>query len=223
MLFSGNRIKWMVETDKLVIEPFNQDQINPNSYNVRLHEKLLVYTDKVLDARKDNPTKEIIIPPAGLVLSPGELYLGRTVEYTETPNVVPMLEGRSSLARLGIQVHITAGFGDRGFKGHWTLEILAAKPVLIYPNMEIAQLSYQDVDQDGPIYRGKYNNSAGSEPEASKLHQDLHQIGGSPGDEAKAFGKNVTYCHIRVCDICREPLENGVCGCVRDQQIQDDQ
>lgn len=184
MILSGNTILHHVDKGKIVIEPFSPDQVNPNSYNVRLAPELKIYnvegevysTDeavRVLDARNDNPTVDLVIPPEGLMLMPGTLYLGRTVEYTETPFHVPMLEGRSSLARLGVCVHITAGFGDRGFKGHFTLEITTIHPVRIYPNMEVAQICYYDVDQGGPVYRGKYNNKPGSQPGASQIYKDF--------------------------------------------------
>src|SRR5690606_35047853 len=106
---------------KIFIEPFNERQLNPNSYNLRLHNQLLVYEDPVLDMKKPNKTSVLTIPESGLVLEPNRLYLGRTVEYTRTEGFVPMLEGRSSVGRLGLVVHVTAGFGDVGFAGYWTL------------------------------------------------------------------------------------------------------
>ena len=120
--------------------------------------------------------KEIADRTRGQIrLEPGNLYLGKTIEYTESPIHVPMLEGRSSLARLGLWVHVTAGFGDKGFKGHWTLEIACIHPTRIYPGMEIAQLSWYDIDQDGLSYQdtGKYNNRRGSSPGASQSHKDF--------------------------------------------------
>nr|WP_319586223.1 hypothetical protein [uncultured Desulfobulbus sp.] len=100
MILSGKEIKSKMGNE-IIIDPFNESQLNPNSYNLRLHEKLLVYEDAVLDMKKDHATEVIIIPEDGLILETGKLYLGRTVEYTETHNYVPMLEGRSSIGRLG--------------------------------------------------------------------------------------------------------------------------
>lgn len=180
MILSSHRISTHFSLGNIVIEPWNKDQLNPNSYNVRLAPELKVYNlaaidDAALDPKSDNPTQDLTIPENGLILEPGNLYLGKTIEYTESPIHVPMLEGRSSLARLGLWVHVTAGFGDKGFKGHWTLEIACIHPTRIYPGMEIAQLSWYDIDQDGLSYQdtGKYNNRRGSSPGASQAHKDF--------------------------------------------------
>ena len=94
MILSGKEIEKRIGKD-IVIEPFNKKQLNPNSYNLRLHNELLVYEDDILDMKKENKARKIIIPEEGLVLEPNKLYLGRTAEYTKTSNLVPMLEGRS--------------------------------------------------------------------------------------------------------------------------------
>lgn len=173
MILGNLSIKENIRNGNIVITPYNESQLNTNSYNVRLHNELLVYTDDVLDCKKENKTKTIIIGEEGFELHPNELYLGRTVEYTETYNCVPMLEGRSSIARLGIDVHITAGFGDRGFKGFWTLEIRCTKPVIIYPNIEIAQLYYVACKGCNGEYNGKYQNNSGIQ--ASRLYKDFEK------------------------------------------------
>ena len=144
MIISGLEIKNMLNKE-IFIEPFDDSRLNPNSYNLRLHNELLVYDSHVLDMKVKNETKTISIPPEGLVLEPGIVYLGRTVEYTKTLNHVPMLEGRSSIGRLGIYIHVTAGFGDVGFSGYWTLEISCIQPVRIYPNVEICQIFYHNL------------------------------------------------------------------------------
>ena len=164
-MLTGSEIKKRLGKD-IIIEPFNEEQLNPNSYNIRLHNELLVYeTDffvdggrrVLLDMKKENPTKKIIIPESGLELKPNRLYLGRTVEYTETYNLIPCIDGRSSIGRLGINVEISAGFGDIGFKGTWTLEIRCVEPVIIYPFIEIGQLYYQVPVGDIDIqYNGRY-------------------------------------------------------------------
>ena len=92
-------------------------------------------------------------------MNPGRLYLGRTVEYTETKGYVPMIEGRSSIGRLGMFIHVTAGFGDVGFCGYWTLEISCIQPVRIYPGIEICQIFYHEITGDVIEYNGKYQNS----------------------------------------------------------------
>ena len=108
MILSGKEILKNIGKD-IIIEPFNEKKINPNSYNLSLHNELLVYEDNLLDMKKPNETKKIIIPEDGLILEPGKLYLGRTNEFTKTEKFVPMLEGRSSTGRLGLFIHVTAG------------------------------------------------------------------------------------------------------------------
>jgi dCTP deaminase len=165
MILSGIEIEKYVKSGDIEITPFDKSQVNPNSYNLCLHEKMLVYADTLLDMKKPLNTKEIIIPEDGLVLQPGKLYLGRTFEYTATHKFVPMLEGRSSVGRLGIYVHITAGFGDIGFKGFWTLEIQCIQPVRIYPMVKICQIYYHTISEDYVIYKlGKYQNNQGIQP-----------------------------------------------------------
>ncbi len=171
MILSGPEIKRLLNQD-IVITPFEERFLNPNSYNLRLHEKLLVYSEMPLDMKKDNPATEITIPSEGMVLQPGTLYLGRTVEYTETRNLVPMLEGRSSIGRLGLFVHVTAGFGDVGFKGFWTLEMHCIHPVRIYPNVPICQVFYHKVEGDIVEYKsGKYQANKGIQ--TSRLFLDF--------------------------------------------------
>ena len=137
-----------------------------------MHNELLVYSNSILDMKSNNEVERLSLPSDGLVLEPNRLYLGRTVEHTETKNLVPMLEGRSSIGRLGLFVHVTAGFGDVGFRGFWTLEIFCVQPVKIYPNVEICQLYYHTIEGEFEKYSsGKYQNNKGIQP--SLLHKDF--------------------------------------------------
>lgn len=164
MILSGKEIKNRLGSD-IIIDPFNPKQINPNSYNLRLHNKLVIYDEDVLDFKKKHKTKNIIIPEQGLVLQPSNLYLGQTVEYTKTDNLIPMLEGRSSIGRLGLFIHITAGFGDVGFQGYWTLEMFCVQPIKIYPNIAICQIFYHTIKGDFTRYKSnKYQNNKGVQP-----------------------------------------------------------
>jgi dCTP deaminase len=117
MILSGEEIRKNLGK-QVVIDPFREAQLNPNSYNLTLHDELLTYEEVVLDMRQPNRTRRLTIPQEGMVLNPNQLYLGRTVERTETHDLVPMIEGRSSIGRLGLFVHVTAGFGDVGFCGY---------------------------------------------------------------------------------------------------------
>lgn len=171
MILSGKEIKNKIGKE-IKIEPYNEKQLNPNSYNLRLHNELLVYDEEILDMKKPNKVKRIIIPEEGLVLESGKLYLGRTLEYTETDKYVPMLEGRSSIGRLGLFIHVTAGFGDVGFKGYWTLEIFCVQPIRIYSGVELCQIYYHSVEGDYDKYTsGKYQNNEGVQP--SLLYKDF--------------------------------------------------
>jgi len=161
MIVSGRHIEKCLGKE-IVIDPFDPGQLNPNSYNLRLHNELLTYDAPVLDMRQENATSRLVIPPEGLLLEPHRLYLGRTVEYTATQGFVPMLEGRSSIGRLGLFVHITAGFGDIGFCGYWTLEIFCVQAIRIYPGVQICQIFYHTIEGDYDTYAsGKYQNNTG--------------------------------------------------------------
>ena len=161
MILSGREIAARQGGD-ILIRPYDPKRLNPNSYNLRLHDELRVYDSNELDMRVENTSQRIGIPPEGLLLKPNTLYLGRTVEYTETHDYVPMLEGRSSIGRLGLFVHITAGFGDVGFCGYWTLEIFCVQPIRIYAGVEICQVFYHTIDGAYDTYRsGKYQNNSG--------------------------------------------------------------
>lgn len=171
MLLSGKEMKRNLG-EKIIIEPFRESQLNPNSYNLRLSDELLVYDKVFLDMKTENPVRKIKIPSSGLLLEPNKLYLGRTVEYTKTDGFVPMLEGRSSVGRLGLFIHVTAGFGDVGFSGYWTLEIFCIHPIVIYPNVEICQIYYHTILGDYEEYKsGKYQDNNGIQP--SMLFKDF--------------------------------------------------
>ncbi|MCL1986427.1 MAG: dCTP deaminase [Firmicutes bacterium] len=172
MILSGLKIQENLGKN-IIIEPYDEKFLNPNSYNLRLFDELLCYDEEILDMKKNHKTKVVKIPPEGLLLEPSRLYLGRTLEYTETLNYVPMLEGRSSVGRLGLFIHVTAGFGDVGFKGFWTLEIHCIQPIKIYAGVSLCQIYYHTLDGDFLPYSqsGKYQNN--SEIQASRLYMDF--------------------------------------------------
>ena len=171
MILSGKKI--ISELGKSIfINPFNEAQVGPNSYNLRLSSELLMYQEKTLDMKKKHAVKKITIPPEGLLLDANVLYLGRTVEHTKTDSHVPMLEGRSSVGRLGLFIHVTAGFGDVGFNGFWTLEIFCIQPLRIYPGVEICQIFYHTIDGEYERYTSnKYQNNTGIQP--SMFYKDF--------------------------------------------------
>ena len=145
MILTDKEIQSAIDDGSIVISPFRPECLGSNSYDVHLGKILATYKDAVLDARKHNEVEFFEIPDEGMILKPDLLYLGVTEEYTETHRHVPFLEGKSSVGRLGIDIHATAGKGDVGFANTWTLEISVRQPVRIYAGMPIGQLIYFEI------------------------------------------------------------------------------
>lgn len=186
MILSGHQIQSRLHRD-ILIEPFDESHLNPNSYNLTLHDELMTYEEVVLDMRKANRVRRIQIPREGYVLNPNKLYLSRTAERTETHNLVPMIEGRSSVARLGLFVHVTAGFGDAGFCGFWTLEMFAVQPVRIYPGVPICQIFYHEITGEITEYQSdKYQHNHDIQP--SLLFKELDPDGEDDSQMRLEFG-----------------------------------
>lgn len=154
MILSDKRILEEMEKGTIVIQPYNREALGSNSYDVHLGKWLATYKNHILDARVHNQIEYFEIPEDGFVLYPHVFYLGVTLEYTETHVHVPFLEGKSSTGRLGIDIHATAGKGDVGFCGNWTLEISVKQPVKVYAGMPIGQLIYFPVEGEIEV---KYN------------------------------------------------------------------
>jgi len=162
MILSDSEILKFVESKDIVVEPFDRNCLGCNSYDVHLGSKLALYKNRVLDAKKHNEIEFFDIPEEGFVLEPEAFYLGSTAEYTESHKHVPFLEGKSSVGRLGIDIHATAGKGDVGFCNYWMLEISVKQPVRVYAGMPIGQLIFFNVDGDilipyGSKKSAKYN------------------------------------------------------------------
>jgi dCTP deaminase len=159
MILSDKEILLAIENKEIVITPFRQECLGTNSYDVHLGKYLARYKDHILDAKKHNEIEHFEIPEEGFVLHPNTLYLGVTEEYTETHTTVPFLEGKSSVGRLGIDIHATAGKGDVGFCNTWTLEISCTHPVRVYAGMPIGQLIYFQVSGEIENYYNKKKNA----------------------------------------------------------------
>ena len=164
-ILSDSEILEEMKKGNIIIKPFDKRCLGTNSYDVHLSKFLKVYVDKIIDAKKENPTKIIKIPEEGFILDPQHFYLGSTMEYTETYGLVPFLEGKSSTGRLAISIHETAGKGDAGFKGYWTLEMKVGHAVKIYPRMPIGQIIYHDTT-------GKILNPYNKRTNAKYLNQN---------------------------------------------------
>jgi dCTP deaminase len=156
MILTDKKILQEMEKGNIVITPFDRQYLGTNSYDVHLGKHLAVYKSDILDAKVDNEIDFFEIPGSGLILLPHRLYLGVTQEYTETHAHVPFLEGKSSVGRLGIDIHATAGKGDVGFCNTWTLEISVKQPVRVYHGMPIGQLIYFEISGNvGTPYNSK--------------------------------------------------------------------
>jgi dCTP deaminase len=142
MILTDTDIQKAINNRTIEITHFDRNRLGSNSYDLTLSPHLMTYKDEILDCKRDHETIELDIPQEGFILRPGILYLGSTTERTKVGNHAPWIEGKSSIGRLGITIHITAGFGDIGFNGHWTLEITCVKPVKIYAGMPICQIAF---------------------------------------------------------------------------------
>lgn len=208
-ILTGKEIARRVKAGEIVIEPFDSDNVNPNSYNLRLGDSLLVYQKQMplhewhvqrlsearrnhwvgqtpdpsrfpsmvdyvrtalppvldpLDMAQEEKTVTLEIPKHGLDLFPGVLYLGATMEYTESPNLAPRIDGRSSIGRLGKMIHVTAGFGDDNFCGDWTLEIVVVGPLRVYPGVPVCQITFSTLEGERTPYDGRYQGQRGPKP-----------------------------------------------------------
>ena len=182
-MLTASKILKEIKAGNIGIDPFNIDQLNPNSYNVRLNNKLLIYSysnqtyktstndikwiTKQCPLDPNNPetlkTKPILIEENGYILEPGVLYLGSTKETISSDKYISAIDGRSSIGRLGVSIHSTAGFGDIGFSGTYTLEISVIQPVIIYPDMLIGQVYFTEPNGDIDfLYNGRYQNQSGA-------------------------------------------------------------
>lgn len=172
MILTAQAIERGVEDGRITIDPFDHASLNPNSYNFHLGKQLHVYTDEVLDPFKPRHTRVISIDEEeGYLLQPGELYLGYTQEVIGSDHVVPMIFARSSIARLGLFVQITAPLGDLGYIGQWTLQLTCVKPLRVYAGVPIGQVLFFEAQGEVDLYSGKYQHGRG--PQASKLQSGL--------------------------------------------------
>ena len=171
MILSDHEILQAVKWKTIIIDPFDKDNLGPSSYDIHLSNILFCYNNFALDVKKENKLSQIGFEEHGLLLQPNELYLGTTIESVESSRYMTFLDGKSSLARLGISVHLTAGRIDMGFKGHITLEITCVQPVRIYPCMSIGQLIY--MESKGPIIN-RYQNRPSSKYKGINTEQSVN-------------------------------------------------
>ncbi|MEL0590934.1 MAG: dCTP deaminase [Planktothrix rubescens PR222] len=171
MILTGQEIIKQVHLGRIKINPFNMDQINPNSYNFRLGNKIKYYVNSVLDTKVKQKVEEVEIDSHGYTLYPGKIYLGHTLENMGSDHYVPIVKGRSSTARLGLFIHVTADIIDVGSYNQWTLQLYAVQPIKIYSEMLIGQVTFWTIYGDIKLYNGKYQGSQG--PCESLIYKDF--------------------------------------------------
>ena len=142
MILTGKEIQKEVKKGRIIIDPFNIEDVETNSYDFHIDNTLYTYKKNILDPTEENPLEEIKIPPSGLILSPKKIYIGKTKEKIGSNYFVPIIKGRSSTGRLGIFVNITADLIDLGSIQRATLTIHVVQPVKIYPNTKIGQVTF---------------------------------------------------------------------------------
>jgi len=207
-ILSDSTILESVNDGSIVIDPFRPEQLNPSSYDVTLGNEVSVYADVVttrwdsiwsidrnrsidgsnlcpntnspiLDIKKPLRVKKFTMDPAlGWVLYPGIGYLMSTAERIGSNRYVPILDGKSTIGRLFVAAHITAGFGDVGFFGNFTLEVTCVHPIRLYPGMRIGQIRFQTVAGEvSKTYEqtGKYKGEMATGPVPSQAYRMFDQ------------------------------------------------
>ncbi len=171
MILTGTKIRQEVKRGRITITPFDESQLNPNSYNFRLGNTVMTYRNSLLDVKKANMTTIKQIPSDGLLLQPDIIYLINTHEVMGSAHYVPIIRGRSSIGRLGIFINITADLIDIGSINQWTLQIHVVQPVRVYAGMLIGQVTFWKPMGAITLYNGKYQGSLG--PRASEIYRDF--------------------------------------------------
>ncbi|MDF3982165.1 dCTP deaminase [Luteibacter sp. PPL554] len=171
MILTGNLIKSEVSENRIVIEPFNSERVTTNSYDLTLGGTLVAYEDEILDPKKKPVTREIVIPDDGYVMARGEFLLGCSNERVGSEHYVPIIHAKSSIARLGLFIHITSGLFDIGCICDATFHLYATMPVRLFKGMPIAQITFWKTLGTVALYDGKYQGDRGIVP--SRIYRDF--------------------------------------------------
>ena len=180
MILTDLAIEWAVNQGDIEIDPWRKKQLNPSSYDLTLGDRVLVYDFPpmaILDVREE-PTafRHALIDDRGFAIHPGKGYLMHTVERVASRKYVPVLDGKSSIGRLFVSVHQTAGYGDIGFDGQYTLEVTTMYSIRLYAGMRIAQMRFHEVRGEvGKPYNGNYVGEAARGPVPSKAWKQFKQ------------------------------------------------
>jgi dCTP deaminase len=171
VILTGPEIAEQVKRERITILPFSVDQVNPNSYDFRLGHTVMGYRNATLDVSEVQPTWTAEMDDEGFIFRPGRIYLAHTLEVMGSCNYVPIIRAKSSVARLGLFIHVTADLIDIGSVNQWTLQLHAVQPVRLYPKMRIGQVTFWTVQGEISLYDGKYQGTRG--PAASRIHEEF--------------------------------------------------
>lgn len=209
-ILTGLAIEAAVEAGDIVIDPYREDQVvresrrNPASYDLTLGDEVAVYADVVerpewndprhghdlfvnrrglVDAKKKMKIRKYRMSrESGWLIKPGIGYLMHTRERVRTDKYVPVLDGKSSVGRLFVAVHITAGYGDPGFDGQYTLEVTALHPTIVYPGMRFCQIRFHTAVGEVLSYQrtGHYRKKLASGPVPSMTWKQFEEDSRAP-------------------------------------------
>lgn len=170
MILSGPEIGRQIESNAITVTPFDPEHLNPNSIDLTLDEVILRYRNEVIDPRVEQQVEEISIPRTGLLLERLSFCLGSSREIVGSTEFVPIVHAKSSTARAGLFVHVTADLIDIGSVGTVTFQLFSTLSLMVYPGMRIAQMTFWKPQGDITLYNGKYQGSKG--PRKSMIYQD---------------------------------------------------
>jgi dCTP deaminase len=193
VILTGSEIIKRVESGEIIISPFRRENVNPNSYNFTISPELCIYESDEIDVKIEQPTRKILIGSKGYILKPHQLYLASTVEVMGSKYFVPTYAARSSIARLGMFINLSASLGDIGFIGRWTLQLLALSHIRIYAGMTIGQMMFWSVQGEIKLYNGKYQGADGAL--ASQIFKDF-----SPAHKQDGAASPIDFAEERTYD-----------------------
>jgi dCTP deaminase len=175
-ILTGPAIEEAVERGEIGFDPYDPAQVNPASYDVRLgdHYTVYAYRDiRYLSVDSVNETETYQIPRDGWVINPGVLYLMHTQERVKVGEYAASIHGKSSIGRLGVVVHSTAGYIDPGFEGQVTLEVTCTQPVRLLRGMRIAQIRFDTLEGKVRLYNGHYRGAQAEGAVPSLSHMQV--------------------------------------------------
>lgn len=183
MILTGKEILAQFQQGKIDLQPFDPHRLTTNSYDLTLGDRFIQYTGDVIDPAKPNAYREMIVGPEGIVMQKNDFLLGHSVEIVGSDFFVPKIHAKSSAARLGLFVHVTADLIDLGSHGNVTFQLYATLPVKLYPGMSVGQVSFWKPKGEITLYDGKYQGSSGPQP--SQVFRDFKIMNGAGGRKAE--------------------------------------